>query len=64
MIITLVVDIIIQSTLLLSIIFDIENNHIISTIAVPAVYKYVTKTKDFSYENMYFLHVFMIKINI
>ena len=26
---------------------------IISTIAVPAVYKYVTKTKDFSYENMY-----------
>ena len=23
---------------------------IISTIAVPAVYKYVTKTKDFSYE--------------
>ena len=26
---------------------------IISTIAVPAVYKYVTKSKDFSYENMY-----------
>lgn len=26
---------------------------IISAIAVPAVYKYVTKTKDFSYENMY-----------
>lgn len=26
---------------------------IISTIAVPAVYKYVTKTKEFSHENMY-----------
>lgn len=26
---------------------------IISTLAVPAVYKYVTKSRDFSYENMY-----------
>lgn len=26
---------------------------IISAIAVPAVYKYVTKTRDFSYDNMY-----------
>lgn len=26
---------------------------IISTIAVPAVYRYVTKSREFSYENMY-----------
>ena len=26
---------------------------IISTVAVPAVYKYVTKTRNFSYDNMY-----------